>query len=260
MKKYILEIPDDRVVEFSGSNHLFIPYEVAGKHGYADTGLNIIPYTESNIETIRKEAYEKGFEQAVKTGDIFYNNGYQKGLTDAREAEKHECEDCNKNVDIEAIRKEAYSEGWKKGYTDCNEKQIGYGTGYQDGLNANAAWEAAKKIVSMTSKERDTIFKEVCLSGIFEYFIASEAIERIRQYEQEKERKEEKPITVEDVMRQYLDIFCRYHKCKGCILHTPEFTCGRGYHFLIDPENLMSNEEVRRAYAEVMRKKREGKI
>ena len=38
--------------------------------------------------------------------------------------------------------------------------------------------------------------------------------------------------------------------------NTPDFTCGRGYHFLSN--NPVSDEEVRRAYAEVLEKMREN--
>jgi len=90
-------------------------------------------------------------------------------------------------------------------------------------------------------------------SGGWKFIInhtASEAIEKIRQYEQKKQES----ITAEDVMRQYLDNFCRGRKCTGCPLHTPDFTCGRGKYFLYDS---MSNEEVRRAYAIVLAKMKE---
>ena len=80
---------------------------------------------------------------------------------------------------------------------------------------------------------------------------ASEAIEKIRQYEQEKEQ----PVTAEDVMRQYLDTFCKGRSCTNCLLCTPDFTCGRGKHFL---HNCVSDEEVRRAYAAVLAKMKES--
>ena len=81
-------------------------------------------------------------------------------------------------------------------------------------------------------------------------FTASEAIEKIRQYEQ-TQKEEEKSIGAEDVMRQYLDTFCKRNFCTKCLLHTPDFTCGRGYHFLTN--NPVSDGEVRRAYAKVVK-------
>lgn len=72
MGKYIIEIPDDKVQDFVGSTHLLMPYSMAGHIGHHDTGLPITPYTEPDIEQVRKEAYEKGYEdgkQEIKVGD-----------------------------------------------------------------------------------------------------------------------------------------------------------------------------------------------
>ena len=126
---------------------------------------------------------------------------------------------------------------------------------YQRGLND--AWDAAQKIANMPYGEEEKAFGSGGWSFIDKH-TASEAIEKIRQYEQEKEKSEEQKkqesIAAEDVMRQYLDNFCRGRKCTGCPLHTPDFTCGRGKYFLYDS---MSNEEVRRAYAIVLAKMKE---
>lgn len=131
---------------------------------------------------------------------------------------------------------------------------------YQRGLDD--AWEAAKKNYlpedhgGLGYKTRRKVFDTDDIGWIFKNLSASEAIEKIRQYEQKKEeQKEEKPILVEDVMRQYLNIFCDQHRCSDdkCPLHTPEFTCGRGKHFLSPPHERVSDEEVRRAYAKAMK-------
>jgi len=122
---------------------------------------------------------------------------------------------------------------------------------YEQGLSD--AWEAAQKIANMPYDEEEKVFG----SGGWTFIInhtASEAIEKLRQYEQEQE--EQESITVEDVMRQYLDTFCTNEtSCSVCPLHTLDFTCGRGYSFLTD--DRVSNEEVRRAYAIVLAKMKE---
>lgn len=86
--------------------------------------------------------------------------------------------------DLDAIRKEAYEEGYKEGMQlsidDAKLKKE-----YQRGLKA--AWDAARKISTMDSTTRDKIFKKVITTSIIEGNTASEAIEKIRQYEQEKE-------------------------------------------------------------------------
>ena len=124
---------------------------------------------------------------------------------------------------------------------------------YQQGLYD--AWEAARKIASDNAGRNYSIFGQHFTAEILNTHTASECIEEIRAYEQaQKEKEEEKSSRAEDVMRQYLDTFCKGHGCGECILYTSDFTCGRGYHFLT---NRVSDEEVRRAYATVLAKMKE---
>lgn len=161
-----------------------------------------------------------------QVGKEAYDNGYGTA--------KHECEDCQK------IRADAEQELADKAY--------------QKGLSD--AWEAARKIASDNSGRNYSIFGQHFTVEILNTHSASEAIEEIRAYEQaqkeKEEQKEKDSATVEEVMRQCLDTFCKHNFCTECILHTPDFTCGRGYHFLT--RNRISDEEVRRAYAEVLKK------
>lgn len=176
------------------------------------------PYTEPDMEQVRKEAYEKGYETA-----------------------KHECEECPKQA-----------------YTDALKMDV-----YQKGLSD--AWEAARKIGSNSMCSLEEMGFDFSQCAVDDYnpswfvvknYSASEAIEKIRQYEQEKEElKKEQSFTAEEVMRQYLDTFCKGKSCTGCPLHTPDFTCGRGYHFLTNKQ--VSDEEVRKAYAAVLAKMKE---
>ena len=62
-----------------------------------------------------------------------------------------------------------------------------YQRGYEAGLND--AWEAVRKIYSFDLEEREELFhdsKGLNIGSICEAYSASEAIEKIRQYEQEK--------------------------------------------------------------------------
>ena len=199
-KKYIIELKDRETL-----------YKAAIKNGepYMMTALGK-PYTEPDLEQIKKEAYEKG----------------QKDLR----------ESCVPQDE------EAYG--------------IGYHEGFQQGLGL--AWEAAKKIENLSEAEKFEIFGEYDMFHIMHRYTASEAIEKIRQYEQtqkelEQEKEEEKPISAEEAMRQYLDKFCKSQRCRYCVLNTDDFTCGRGYYFTT-ADSPVSDEEVRRAYAEVMKK------
>lgn len=82
---------------------------------------------------------------------------------------------------LEQVRKEAYD----KGYDDAAEEK------YNDGLAD--AWEAARKIYlpieygGIPADVLRQIFNNKSASGIFKKVSASEAVEKIRRYEQEKE-------------------------------------------------------------------------
>lgn len=210
-KKYIIELEDkpfhkdgDFLCRVKGFNSLVFDM----------TGIGMLtPYTEPDLEQVRKEAYEKG----------------QKDLR----------ESCVPQDE------EAYG--------------FGYHEGFQQGLGL--AWEAAKKIWEYDLTTLREIFGEgIMRMDFFMRFTASEVIEEIRAYEQtqkEKEeqtqKEEEKPISVDEFMRQYLDKFCKSQRCRYCVLNTDDFTCGRGYYFTTT-DGRVSDEEVRRAYAEVMKK------
>lgn len=158
--------------------------------------------------------------------------------------------------DLEQIRKEAYEDGYKTAKVQCNiqaekdMREVGE-RHYQKGLSD--AWDAAKKIADIwESGENDKwIIVDDSLPITFASYSASEAIEKIRQHEQEKEQS----FTTEEVMRQYLDIFCKGRSCTNCPLCTPDFTCGRGKHFLHD---CVSDEEIRRAYVAAIVKMKES--
>ena len=68
-KKYIIEIPEDKLQDFVGSTHFLMPYMIAGHIGHHDTGLPIKPYTEPDLEQVRKEAYEKENGEQIQVGD-----------------------------------------------------------------------------------------------------------------------------------------------------------------------------------------------
>ena len=91
--------------------------------------------------------------------------------------------------DFEQVRKEAYEDGYKTAKVQCNiqaEKdlrEVGE-RHYQKGLSD--AWEAARKIRDMTWKEQIEAFGTDSYADIIA-LSASECIEKIRQYEQEKE-------------------------------------------------------------------------
>ena len=158
-------------------------------------------------------------------------------------------------VDLTPYTKPDTEAAYAHGYSNAEIKyRAEVKEAYQKGLSD--AWEAARKIAHCALWEdyrTDTGKLSVYTGDVLDYYTASEAIEKIRAHEQaqkelEQEKEEEKPIRAEDVMRQYLKEFCKKHDCEGCVLNASDFVCGR----------VADDEEVRRAYAEVLQKMSEN--
>lgn len=119
----------------------------------------------------------------VDDGQVYFDFKYPEDLTPYTEP------------DLEQIRKETYEEGYKEGMQlsidDAKLKEE-----YKHGLSD--AWEAARKIWEYGTTTLREIFGEgIMRMDYFMKFTASEAIEKIRQYEQKKEEQ----ITKGDVVR-----------------------------------------------------------
>ena len=85
---------------------------------------------------------------------------------------------------------QAYERGFKAGKEEfvTTEAKV-VNEAYQKGLDD--AWEAARKIASMSYSEQFDVFNERGNANIFGCNSASEAIEKIRQYEEQKKADEE---------------------------------------------------------------------
>ena len=185
MGKYIIDIPDDKVADFVGGTHLLMPYLMAGHKGHHDTGLPLTPYIEPDLEAIRKEAYDEGYKKCLSEHDF-----------------DSPCTSC------ETV-KEVYQKGYETGkkevetkycsYDACKNRQEEYQRGYKQGLEAvDLAWEAARKIAEMWfiknhkdvyaafGIETDWDASDLDIKVLFNKLTASEAIERLKEYEQIK--------------------------------------------------------------------------
>lgn len=238
-KKYIIEIEDGKEgIILCQKGIVTVGLHLENESELKPLGIqSAIPYTEPDIKQVKEEAYLKGLNdgQGVifeSTQNNAFNNGYKKCLED-----------------MEQVRKE--------------ERDRGYEDGYHQGLDD--AWEAARKIMLEKRDGGFTLIELMYIFGsgiqdIFKTHTAIEAIEEIRAHEQAQKEKEseeskkEQSVTAEEVMRQYLDTFCKGSRCRECVLNTSDFTCGRGYHFLTN--SRISDEEVRKAYATVLEKER----
>ena len=133
-KKYIIELPENThwiqwIMEGTKDHHPYMDFKQVE---------DLTPYAEPDLEQVRKEEFENGYEngfvaghlKAEKSGQSFYEDGYKRGLADA--------------------------------------------------------WEAARKIANMPYGEEEKVFGSGGWTFI-EKHTAYESIEKIRQYEQEKE-------------------------------------------------------------------------
>lgn len=93
--------------------------------------------------------------------------------------------------DMEKIKEEAYEDGYKTAKVQCNiqaEKdlrKVGE-RHYQKGLSD--AWEAARKIALMDTETSENVTGYFGLFRIMENLTPMQAIEKIREYEQEQEK------------------------------------------------------------------------
>ena len=137
-KKYIIELPENThwiqwIMEGTKDHHPYMNFKSVE---------DLTPYTEPDIEQVRKEAYEEGKKQAKVQAEL---------------------DVCH---DIEKVAKENY----KAGLAD--------------------AWEAAKKIALMDTETSENVTGYFGLFRIMENLTPMQAIEKIRQYEQEKEEQD----------------------------------------------------------------------
>ena len=143
-KKYIIELEDENYHQYSDSEPSDYLWRVKGFNAlvFDEVGISkLTPYTEPDLERVRKEAYQKGYE----TG---YEDGYNEPGKNQQEA-------------------------------------------YQRGLSD--AWDAARKFMSevIDARFRNNFMVEIFrwdnAVGAMKVYSASEAIEKIRQYKQEKD-------------------------------------------------------------------------
>lgn len=111
------------------------------------------------------------------TEDSAYAHGYTEAESKYREIR-------------DELEKQAYQRGYEEAYdtayADAEEiYESGKRVMYQKGLKD--AWEAARKIAVMPDGKLEAIFGTSYLTEIFTDYSASECIEKIRAYEQEKE-------------------------------------------------------------------------
>lgn len=164
--------------------------------------VDLTPYTEPDLEQVKADAY---------------NDGYKAG----REAENV------RQPDLERVKKTAHDDG--------------YSDGYDAGLDD--AWKAVRKIIHMPEGDLLNLFdvySSVCTPvQVMLKYDASEAIEKLKAYEQEQEelgiqgyfKNGEEVIDADAtkavILRVSEDNYCQVYTEKGCIenwhIHTYKF-------------------------------------
>ena len=170
MGKYIIDVGEGYIRHgLERTLAILVKINDYGNH-WIDTRIPLTPYTEHDLEQIRKEAFKNGYDAACKDIDIKSktNAAYRKGCQDAT---------VKISSDEQAIAEEAYQSGLKD------------------------AWEAARKIVCRISDGGyrqdllDRIFGNRNCQSIMAQYSASDAVEKISKYEPEEQ------ITKGDVVR-----------------------------------------------------------
>ena len=124
---------------------------------------NFAPCIEPNLEQVRQKAYEKAYADAV------YNCS----------------EGCSH---VEQVRQKAYKEGVEDGKRLCPAPEVCNDMAYQKGLSD--AWDAARKIAHCAlwaDYRTDSGKLSVYTGDVLDYYTASEAIEKLKAYEQEEQ-------------------------------------------------------------------------
>ena len=147
MGKYIIDIEHEDMIV---NGHLVIPLEVCVQGNEekikfnCELTNNLTPYTEPDMEQVRKEAYDKCMDEAEMSAYKLYSpkidEAYQRGLSDAWDAAK--------KIGSNSM---------------CSLEEMGFDFGQCVFNDYNPSWYVVKN------------------------YSASECIEKIRQYEQEKE-------------------------------------------------------------------------
>ena len=181
--KYIVELEDGEHLYKTTINALGNPVMRSAEK---------VPYTEPDLEQVRKEAYGEGYQSGREDLNIVMSDveqakadAYLKGLNDGQ------------GVILAQTQNNAFNNGYKKCLEDMEqvrkeERDRGYDDGYHQGLSD--AWDAARRIVRMPEGDLLNVFTEcysaVCtaLQVILKYD-APEAIEKLRDYEQDEKIK-----------------------------------------------------------------------
>lgn len=188
-KKYIIELEDENYHQYSDSEPSDYLWRVKGFNAlvFDEVGISkLTPYTEPDLELIKKKAHENGYGEG-------YQDGYSKGMNDylqnpevkeeSDRAYAHGYSDAESK--FSEIRKEAYDKGFEDGKELCPLPKVCHNNAYQKGLSD--AWEAARKLWEIDISTLHKIFYKETRMDCYMYYTATEVIEKLKANKQEKE-------------------------------------------------------------------------
>ena len=183
--KYIVDLPN----EYVAGGQIDVPVSINGYTAWIKTGIVLIPYVESDtdacINYLHKQGWLQDHDKQITESE--YKRGYKDGIEAVVIPEDKVHEAYQRGYSAGKV--DAYVEDAKKITKWIKKSEEAYQKGIDD------AWESARKIVLTQDEMKDAIpeqdFAKVlghsCLRHAMRDMSAAEAIDRIRQYEQEKE-------------------------------------------------------------------------
>lgn len=182
-KKYIIELEDENYHQYSDSEPSDYLWRVKGFNALAfdEVGISkLTPYTEPDLELIKKKAHDNGYNEG-------YQDGYSRGMNDylqnpevkeeSDRAYAHGYSDAESK--FSEIRKEAYEKGYDIGYNRH------LNLSYEDGLKD--AWEAARKLWEIDISTLHKIFYKETRMDCYMYYTAAEVVAKIKEYKDKQE-------------------------------------------------------------------------
>lgn len=185
--KYIIELDDNQLLEYGKDTDTYF------RTLYKAKGFNTLVFDKNGLDKLTpldkelKEAYLQGkYDAEQDLAKAAYDEAYQKGVHDG-------------SLDVKQRVDGAYQKGFEVGSHEATTLE------YQQGLND--AWECAKRIVLTKTDENSPYFTVDELIEIFGYctsqnvlctYSASEAIEKVKAYEEQQKVDDE--IKVSDII------------------------------------------------------------
>lgn len=175
MSKYVIELDKEQLLEYDKDTDTYF------RTLYKAKGFNALVFDQFGLDKLTpldkelEEAYQQGKHDAEQDlARAAYDEAYQKGVHDG-------------SLDVKERVDGAYQKGFEAGQHEATTLE------YQQGLDD--AWECAKKIALIktdedcpyfTVAELKKIFECSTLQSVFDTNSASEAIEKVKAYEQQK--------------------------------------------------------------------------